>query len=249
MQITKVSFCVVASLLSVVTFIELETAFALGLEPPLPVCQQESLEYSTSSQLLTQWIDKVQQRFQTTSSFKANFTQWAYLDALDTSEASSGVLRFLKPGRMRWEYAEPEVQDFVLKGSEVIFYQPRDNQALVRRVEDVLLSDLPLAFILGAGKLQESFHGEAVCRFNDSAQNYWVLELTPSKSSGDKSIRRLAMLLDEKGGIFGALVVDLNNNKTYVNFKDVVINPSEITEKTFELELPKGVDILRDGVD
>ena len=154
---------------------------------------------------------------------------------------------FLKPGQMRWQYVFPEEQEFIVKRDQIIFYQPKDKQAMLKKAKEVLLSDLPLAFIMGVGKLQDSFDVQTTCLLGGKSQqqdSQKVLELTPKEKVGDKSIKKLVLVLNESFDITAALVVDINNNKTYIQFSQLVRNPENITSQSFDFKLPKGVDLI-----
>ncbi len=69
----------------------------------------------------------------------------------------TGVLYLRKPGRMRWEYAQPPGKLFVSNGKEVYLYLPGEN-----RVERMKLSETedmraPMAFLLGKLNFEKDF--------------------------------------------------------------------------------------------
>ncbi|NDC39283.1 MAG: outer membrane lipoprotein carrier protein LolA, partial [Proteobacteria bacterium] len=121
-------------------------------------------------------LAKVQKRYQGISGVRARFYQDSYLAALNTAESSGGSVVFSKPGRMKWSYARPEPQEFVLREQTIWFYQPEIQQLLVDELSEVLLTDLPVAFLMGVGKLSEGFSLAGGC----AGSNGTVIKLDPN---------------------------------------------------------------------
>ena len=69
-------------------------------------------------------VHATQENYSKLRTLKANFLQTSYLSALDISDLSSGQMYFEKPGKMRWEYEEPEKQLFITRSGVLWFFQP-----------------------------------------------------------------------------------------------------------------------------
>ena len=91
------------------------------------------------------------------SRLRVNFTESYPGMGMDRHE--SGVLLLEKPGRMRWNYAEPPGKVFVLDGKYGWFYTPGDAQ--VQQIPAKKLDDLrsPLRFLLGHAQLTKELDG------------------------------------------------------------------------------------------
>ena len=70
------------------------------------------------------------------------------------SRKETGTMLLRKPGKMRWNYAEPQGKLFLLEGKYAWFYSPGDAQ--VQRLAASQLDDLrsPLRFMLGHTQLE-----------------------------------------------------------------------------------------------
>ncbi len=187
-------------------------------------------------------LGDVQDRYSGISSLKAQFLQDSFLEALETSELSSGVVWFSKPGQMRWEYEDPEAQLFLLKDRTLWFYQESQKQALVDRVDDVLLSDLPVAFLLGLGDLKRDFKLEKGCVTDDGI----VLELVVRAGAStrkDEGLKRFQLLVSADSNLpQGARVTDVGGNVTSIILRELNVNP-EIASDLYAAKFPKGTDI------
>ena len=61
-------------------------------------------------------------------SFEASFYQISKLEALDITEKASGKASFSHPGKMKWEYLEPEQHEIITNGKSLWIYRPEENQ-------------------------------------------------------------------------------------------------------------------------
>lgn len=188
---------------------------------------------------------RVQNTYRGVSSLKAEFLQDSYLQALEVSETSSGVVAFARPGKMRWDYREPEEQQFIFADRTMWFYQREQNQVLIDSAEDVLLSDLPISFLLGIGDLSRDFNLISACARDEGT----VLDLVPKQSNEDKKegaekgLKSFQLLIDtEKALPIGARVVDVGGNVTSVLLRNVLTNET-FSSDLFAAKFPQGTDV------
>ena len=224
-------------------------AFLGALFPHTPIALADLKQFECHSDLISSKVGssllhKVALAYQSSVSFRANFMQESYLAALDTSEQSSGEVIFLKPAKMRWDYLKPDQQHFVMRDNTLWLYQPVDHQIVVQSIAEVLLSDLPLSFMLGLGNIERDFVLVESCK---SAENI-VLHLAPQKSKrtsgSDDGLKSLDLLLAPSGsGLpIGARIRDITGNLTAVVFSQLHSN-IKLEANNFELQIPSGVDI------
>jgi len=187
-------------------------------------------------------LAEVQATYGRTQTLRARFVQDSYLAALDASERSSGQVWFEKPGRMRWEYESPEKQLFVVREETVWLYQPESNQVLIDRFRNVLISDLPVSFLLGLGSLATDFTLRKAC---STAAGGAVLDLAPragGKQSASDTLAGFVLLVDAGRMPSGANVVDVGGNITAIRLLEVTPNVA-IDSARFKVEFPAGTDI------
>jgi outer membrane lipoprotein carrier protein len=189
-------------------------------------------------------IDKVQARYQGEQSLRAKFYQYSFLAALDTSELSSGDVFFLKPGKMRWDYKEPDVQIFLVKESIVWFYQEAERQVMINDFDKVVLSDLPVAFLMGIGNLRRDFTLKEGCRNKDGI----MLDLRAipktdrDQADGQPELAGFKLLIDPETHFpRGAEVAHLGGNLTSILLSGVELGV-KLDPALFEPVFPKGTD-------
>jgi outer membrane lipoprotein carrier protein len=154
----------------------------------------------------------------------------------------SGTLKLKKPGKMRWDYQEPQKKLFVSDGKTAWFYVPGEQQA--RRAAVKKLDDLrsPLQYLLGKTKLEKEFEslslapdakpvqaGDAVLRGVPKSMadrvSQVLLEITP-----DNLIRRIT-------------IEELDGSSTTFDFSDEKINVP-LADAQFKFNPPPGVETV-----
>jgi outer membrane lipoprotein carrier protein len=184
-------------------------------------------------------ITSAQKVYGSIKGFTASFSQTAILSALNAEEQSKGIVSFLAPGKLRFDYKEPDAQIFVLNGNNVQFYQEFDQQMVVEKVEDVLISELPIAFLAGVGDLRSSFQPVSGCKRSADI----ALTMHP-KDKKDQNLKSFTLLISPKTyRPKGAYIVDISGNTNYIalsNIKDLPLP----NEGLFDFTPPKGTDII-----
>jgi outer membrane lipoprotein carrier protein len=94
----------------------------------------------------------VEQKYHAASTLQVNFLE-RYSENSALQRVESGKAYFLRPGKMRWEYAAPEKTVFLVDGKYVWFYAPADHT--VTRMPTKKSEDwrTPIAFLTTGMKL------------------------------------------------------------------------------------------------
>jgi outer membrane lipoprotein carrier protein len=209
-------------------------------------CAKASPKISSEQAVII--AERVQAHYSSVGSMRGAFSQDSYVAALDEGEVSSGSMVFLKPGRMRWSYKRPREQEVVIRDGEMWIYQPDKGQVLIDRIDNVLLSALPISFLMGIGNLTHDFKILSACfAIGDGV----LLSLEPVKNEAQGAKQRgenlegFTLLVEHRSGIpHGAKVNSVGGNRTVIIFDDLEVNPGQGVVESFKLEYPKGVDIL-----
>ncbi len=164
----------------------------LGSIPALAQDEQgeSAVEEVAADLTVDEVIDRVQAFYDGIQTYHADFVQTYSNLALGESQVSEGHVYFLKPGRMRWDYAQPMEKYLISNGEVLWIYEPEFNQAA--RL-DLATSDLPTAirFLMGEGNLRADFDVSiAEC----DRENAICLDLIPTVSEGQ--YRSLAFVVD-----------------------------------------------------
>jgi outer membrane lipoprotein carrier protein len=150
----------------------------------------------------------------------------------------SGVLLLEKPGRMRWNYAEPAGKVFVLDGKYGWFYTPGDAQ--VQQIPAKKLDDLrsPLRFLLGHAQLTKELNGLTMAPA-DKGQ----FRLRGVPRGMEQRVRSLEVIVTADGTIHAMTLEELDGSRTSFAFKGEQANPV-LAADTFRFTPPAGVQVV-----
>src|SRR6202030_3089287 len=97
-------------------------------------------------------VRRMEHRYRAAKTLQATFLE-RYTENGRTVRVESGVAYFRRPGKMRWEYAAPENNLFLIDGKMAWFYVPADHT--VTRVPAKQSTDwrTPLALLAGETKV------------------------------------------------------------------------------------------------
>lgn len=219
---------------AIVVFCLLPTV-ALALDPAFECRRPIEMAQAQSR------LSKVQTRYAKITALEANFSQNSFMAALEVSENSAGKVWFQRPGLMRWEYALPHPQTFLLREKTMWFYQPRERQVLIDNLEQVLLSDLPVAFLLGIGNLSKDFTLKQACLTSTGVR--FDLESPQQGQATPSALSSFFLLVDANDLPVGARVVDVAGNTTSIMLSESVLNRPADAER-FGASFPSGTDII-----
>lgn len=180
---------------------------------------------------------RLQARYDETRAFRADFVQEVSSAALARTLTSRGRVFFEKPGRMRWEFAEPP-QTLISDGKSLWLYQPAEQQVVKTPFHQAFNSQTPVSFLTGVGRLAEDFDVSAQ---GETARVY-RLRLLPKRA--DEPVGRLDIEVSKRTfDIVQALVIDPLGNTTRVSFSNIE-RTQDLDDALFRFELPPGVDLV-----
>jgi outer membrane lipoprotein carrier protein len=173
---------------------------------------------------------KVQTFYERTSDLEAHFVQNYTYAAFGRSQVSKGTLKVKKPGKLRWDYAEPSKKTIVVNGSKLVQYEPEANQAYVDEHFDASAMSAAVTFLLGRGRLDREFEL--------STDDEGRLVLTPKKP--DPRVERVVLTVGPSGEVTATRVEDASGNVNSIAF-DAIRRNVGLADSAFALELPKDV--------
>jgi outer membrane lipoprotein carrier protein len=185
----------------------------------------------------------LQRRYEAARDLSARFEQTSRSVALSGPAAetrSSGQVVIAKPGRMRWDYQEPEPSLVVSDGKQLWIYDPAHREAQRRPVSEAYLSGAAVGFLLGAGEILRDFEVRAL----ECGEKAVLLDLVPRQPA---TYERLRARTDPRSGeLLETTVVDLLGNTTTVVLRDLRVNRNP-DPKLFRFEAPPGVRVFELG--
>ncbi len=189
--------------------------------------------------------EKIEKAYDQLSTLRSSFHQESYFLGSDQRKQSDGQVYFERPGKMDWRYGAPDEQRFTSDGKNVWWYQPKENQVLVRTLRQSFSSEVPVSFLLGVGKLHENFIFQSRCPVSRGV----LVKFKPKSPTA--SLDEFFLLVDAKDfRPVGARIVDMGGNETSIIFGESNLN-EKIEASHFKLEIPKGTDVIdeRDPVE
>lgn len=185
-------------------------------------------------------VHSVQERYDATQNFAADFTQEMRIEAGGQVLKSSGQVWFQRPGRMRWAYLAPEPQTIIADGDNLWIVQPADNQVLKAPLANAFESRTPVSFLLGVARLEQDFRATLL---PPAADGRLRLQLDPQKAE-DGSLGALVLEVEPKTyDVAAATIRDPLGNETRVDLKGMRRN-EELDQTLFRFERPAGMDVI-----
>jgi outer membrane lipoprotein carrier protein len=219
---------------------------ALGLAG-LPAAQAEEAQPSAAAaapDCAAEASARVQARYDGIRSLRARFAQTSRNVAFEGADASGGAaeakgrVEFAKPGRMRFEYESPEPSLVVSDGATLWIYDPAAKEVQVLPVSGGFLSAAAIQFLLGEGRLAETF----VVTARSCTAERALLDLRPRSEA---TYERIEIAVErDTGWIRETTVYDLLGNQTHLAFSDLETNAAAPVER-FRFDPPKDVRVLK----
>ena len=185
----------------------------------------------------------LQQRYQGVRDFTADFVQTYRGGVLRTETRERGTVSVKKPGRMRWVYTSPERKEFVSDGQKIYSYIPEDRQVLVSQVPPENEASTPVLFLTGKGDIAKDFTSAFV---DSPVPGTLALKLTPRRN--EPEYEYLIVAVDPVTLQIRALTTrDRQGGESTLRFDNLKENKG-ISDKDFAFRIPRGVDVITDGL-
>lgn len=179
---------------------------------------------------------RIEQRHQRVADLTAHFVQTYRSGLLSQEVVESGIVSLKRPGRMLWEYRDPEKKTFVSDGTTFYFYVPADRQVIVR--EQAGQRGIPALLLSGREDLLRDFDASLE---PPPAPNVQRLRLTPKKD--DPEVERIFLDVDQGDRIRAVRVRDAQGNESRFEFTSIRENVG-LPDRLFHFEVPPGVEVV-----
>ncbi len=157
-------------------------------------------------------------------------------------QREAGVFFMKKPGLMGWEYLRSEIRLFVCDGRSSYLYTPAERQVVVSPLSDEELRSTPLQFLLGRGRILESFAVSWEGELPPAAGDTVLLRLVPRRPDSSYAhvvlecdrttyeLRRV-VIREATGGMSEFLLANVRTNV-------------RIDGSRFRFKIPPGVEVV-----
>lgn len=191
---------------------------------------------------------RVQAFYDQTRSVGADFVQTYFHKLYSRYDRSDGTVLFVRPGKMRWDYAQPNGKIMISDGKQLRIYEPGEDGAKGQVFEQKIdRSDLPqaLGFLLGTSRLSDDFRFRLLKASGWKYQGH-VLELRPKVKN--PAYKQVLFFVDAHpdrlGVVHRVLIVDHTGNRNKFEFSHLRFN-RPFAKDAFSWRAPKGTRVIR----
>ncbi len=189
----------------------------------------------------TELADRVQQFYDKTKTFRAEFKQRYWVAAYRKTKDSHGVVTFQKPGLMSWRY-ENNGNRVVSDGKTIKVFE-KDNKQMYEQSIEKSQYPAALSFLVGNAQLKSEFYLKKLDEAKLGYEGGFVLLAVPKNPT--PAYQKLLLYVD--GGTFQVrrvLMIDAQQNRNRFDFVAPVVNkPVPVGE--FQFAPPPGTRVVR----
>jgi outer membrane lipoprotein-sorting protein len=194
-------------------------------------------------------VDRVQQFYARIQQVTARFHQAVTYETYGTTKDSTGTVMVMKPGKMRWDYADKKLKNgiaatkkTVISNGASVYIVEHDNKQVLKQTVQQDLMPVAVSFLYGKGDLKAAFTPELDTTGTYGAKDDLVLKLTPRQPSAQ--YKNLYLVVSSKDfHVSQSVIIDSSNNVNRFEFLDPDFE-TPIQDATFELD-PRSVKDYR----
>jgi len=179
--------------------------------------------------------DRLNQFFTGLKTLSANFEQSIQNSQLNAVERASGKLWIQRPGKFRWNYDEPYLQEIVSNGDKIWIFDADLEQVTIKKVSKAL-GNTPALLLSNDRPIDESF---LIQQIDDGLSLSWV-ELKPKDDEAGFNNIRLGF---EKSDLKEMLLEDNLGQTTRLIFSQLKRNDT-LSSELFQFVPPKNADVF-----
>ncbi len=215
------------------------------VQPVVPAFRPASLSAQTLPPPQAESVARdLQQRYDRISDFSTDFVHTYRGGVLKQQATERGRLLVKKPGKMRWEYTEPEKKLFVSDGRKIYSYIPQDRQVVVSTMPQDDQAPTPALFLTGKGNIIRDFN-VAFDKVADAPAGSVALKLTPKKR--EPEYESLTLVVDPQSLSLRMLItIDSQGGRSAFTFSNLKENV-KLADSHFVFQMPRNVDVVTDS--
>jgi len=184
-------------------------------------------------------LERIQAWLDGTRDLSGRFVQELESGALGAGLVESGRLYVLRPGRMRWDYEDPERKLALVNGQRTTLYLEEDGEVMLGRLDED--GGLLPTLLAGEGQLADLFSAALVATPRKGGDGAYRIQLEPRVVT-DAVEQVVLTVRGPRFAIEQAEVLDSLGNKMVYGFVDLRRN-SGVAPALFEFEPPPGARV------
>lgn len=194
---------------------------------------------ATAAGDLEEILDRVEKRYAGTG-FAADFTQESTIKAMDITDQANGKLEAKRPGKMRWEYLQPEPQVIISDGISLWVYRPQDNQVMTGKAPQFFGGGKGAGFLADIRLIREDF---VVTLEKSDQEGHHLLMLIPKDKGVDLSEIYL-YISREKDVVEKIVTFNAYGDRTVIQMHAYRFD-QQFADEHFTFVIPEGADVLQ----
>ena len=192
-----------------------------------------------SNPVLDRILEGMEQKY-ANSSFSATFLQESTIKAMELTDSARGKVYVMHPGKMRWEYEQPDRQIIITDGYKLWIYRPEDNQVMTGAAPEFFRDGKGASFLSDINLLRRKFD---IVLLEGEKSLFHELKLTPREKTMDVASIRLSVSMST------FTVMRIATYNSYGDETRIELLNSEfgkvLDEDLFSFKIPEGVDVLK----
>lgn len=187
-------------------------------------------------------LDGIQKKYERIDSFYALFAQESEIKALDKVQTAEGEVWFKKPGKMRWNYNTPNMDQIVSDGKTLWFYDQEEDQVIETPVNQVSNTESSTTLLSGLGNLKEIFNASFSTSEDISPNGGYLIDLVPK---GEEEYNKVTISVDKNDMMVNTIYLyDAFGNLTVMKLSDIKTN-GKVEDTLFEFKVPSGAEVVK----
>jgi outer membrane lipoprotein carrier protein len=192
-------------------------------------------------------VKQLQARYEKMKVMQADFSQKTRIEGFERPVTSAGKVYIKKPGRLRWDYLDPAIEQIYVNQDDVKVYVPEHKQVLVGKLTQMAASKAPLELLQGAAKLDESFEIEPTPGKDRGVGGTPLITLIP-KTKEQESTQNLQKIIVEVFPktyfIRTASLHEISGNVAVFEFSNLKPNLG-LGNEVFDFKTPSDAEVVR----
>jgi outer membrane lipoprotein carrier protein len=206
---------------------------AAQTKPPAQIANPEALPPAADV------ASALQRKYDSIKDFSASFTQTYEGGVLRRKATEGGTVYIKKPGKMRWDYTQPEKKHFISDGRYTYLYFPADKQVMKNPVPEQDEATSAVLFLMGKGDIIRDF---TVRWLETGAAGPYRLRLDPKKRQAEYDW--LEVSADRNSlQIVGLTAGDAQGGRSSFAFSNFKENAG-LSDKMFQFSIPRGTEVI-----
>jgi outer membrane lipoprotein carrier protein len=192
-------------------------------------------------------VKKIQARYEQTKDLQADFTQKTRIEGFATPVTSSGRVYIKKPGRLRWDYLDPTVEEIYVNKDDVRMYVPEHKQVLVGKLTSMAASQAPLQLLQGVVNIEDTFDIAPVPGKARGEGGIRAVSLVPKQSDSDptRTVQRIVVEVYPKTYFLKTVSLhEVSGNVATFEFMRLKANTG-LKNDLFEFQAPPDVEVVK----